>query len=51
MSIPTKIKNLIKRFENQIDTYKQSDYNETQTRIEFINSLFIALASVAWVKY
>ncbi|MDM8558551.1 N-6 DNA methylase [Candidatus Parabeggiatoa sp. HSG14] len=43
MSTLTKIKNLIKRFEEQIDTYKQSDYNETQTRIEFINPFFTAL--------
>jgi len=38
-----KIQNLIKRFKNQRDTYNQSDYNETQTRIEFINPFFTAL--------
>ncbi len=43
MSIRLKIKNIIKRFDNQIDRYKQSDYNETQTRIEFINPFFTAL--------
>jgi len=37
------IQNLIKRFENQIDTYQKSDYNETQTRIDFVNPFFIAL--------
>lgn len=46
-----KIQNLIKRFKNQRDTYKQSDYNETQTRIEFINPLFIAFWAIKpiWV--
>ncbi len=39
MSTLTQIPNLIKRFKNQID----SDYNETQTRIEFINPFFTAL--------
>ena len=37
------IQNLIKCFENQIDTYKQSDYNEIQTRSDFIIPFFIAL--------
>jgi hypothetical protein len=31
------LQNIIKRFENQIDTYQQSDYNEAQTRIDFVN--------------
>ncbi|MDM8558552.1 hypothetical protein [Candidatus Parabeggiatoa sp. HSG14] len=39
----TQIKTLIKRFEKQIDIYKQSDYNETQTRIDFVNPFFMAL--------
>jgi len=43
MSTRVKIKKIIKRLENKIDTYKQSDYNETQTRIEFINPFFTAL--------
>jgi hypothetical protein len=43
MSTLNQIKNLIKRFEQQIETYQQSNYNEIQTRIEFINPLFIAL--------
>jgi len=42
-SMSTKIKNLIKCFKNQIDTYKQSDYNEAQTRLDFINPFFMAL--------
>jgi hypothetical protein len=37
------IKNLIKRFKNQIDTYKKSDYNEAQTRLDFLNPFFMAL--------
>ncbi|MDM8558556.1 N-6 DNA methylase [Candidatus Parabeggiatoa sp. HSG14] len=37
------IKNLIERFEEQIDTYKQSNYNEIQTRSDFIIPFFMAL--------
>jgi type I restriction-modification system DNA methylase subunit len=43
MSTLNQIKNLIKRFEQQIETYQQSDYNETQTRNDFINPFFMAL--------
>jgi hypothetical protein len=35
------IQTLVERFTNQLETYQQ--YNETQTRIEFINPLFVAL--------
>jgi hypothetical protein len=34
---------LVERFSNQIDSYQQSSYNETQTRREFIDSFFTAL--------
>jgi hypothetical protein len=37
------IQTLVERFTNQLETYHQANYNETQTRIEFINPLFIAL--------
>jgi len=37
------IQSLIERFENQIDIYKRDDYNEAQTRSDFINPFFIAL--------
>jgi len=37
------IQPLIERFENQLDIYKRDDYNEAQTRSDFINPFFIAL--------
>ncbi|OAD20548.1 type II restriction enzyme methylase, partial [Candidatus Thiomargarita nelsonii] len=37
------IQTLVKRFESQKDSYKQSQYNETQTRNDFINPFFMAL--------
>jgi hypothetical protein len=37
------IQTLVERFSNQIDSYQQSSYNETQTRREFIDSFFTAL--------
>jgi predicted type IV restriction endonuclease len=39
----TKISELVERFALQIDSYKNSDYNETQTRLDFINPFFKAL--------
>lgn len=39
---PIDLETLIHRFTSQLETYQQT-YNETQTRIEFINPLFIAL--------
>jgi predicted type IV restriction endonuclease len=33
----------VTRFEKQIDSYKNSNYNETQTRRDFIDPLFKAL--------
>jgi hypothetical protein len=38
-----KITSLVKRFEDQINTYTKSDYNETLTRRDFIDPLFEAL--------
>lgn len=38
-----KIQNLVARFEEQIDSYKQSEYNETLTRRDFIDPFFKAL--------
>jgi hypothetical protein len=35
---------LVERFSEQLTSYKKSDYNETQTRLEFINPFFKALA-------
>ncbi|EDN72408.1 type II restriction enzyme methylase subunit [Beggiatoa sp. SS] len=37
------IQPLVERFASHIETYQQSTYLETQTRIEFINPFFIAL--------
>jgi hypothetical protein len=34
---------LVERFAEQLPSYKKSDYNETQTRLEFINPFFKAL--------
>ncbi len=39
----SKIAELVERFALQIDSYKKSDYNETQTRQDFINPFFKAL--------
>ena len=38
-----KISDLVTRFEEQIDSYKNSNYNETQTRRDFIDPFFKAL--------
>lgn len=38
-----KIKQLVERFEQQIASYKKADYNETQTRRDFIDPFFKAL--------
>ncbi|MGH2564474.1 MAG: hypothetical protein ACRDE5_08175, partial [Ginsengibacter sp.] len=38
-----KIEELVERFSSQVDSYKKSDYNETQTRLDFINPFFKAL--------
>ena len=37
------LKKLIVRFDDHIDTYKKGYYNETQTRIDYINPFFKAL--------
>ncbi len=41
MSNPIQI--LTERFSHQLDSYKKSDYNEAQTRIDFVNPVFTAL--------
>src|SRR5690554_4908111 len=38
-----KIKSLVQRFDEQKEFYKQADYNETQTRRDFIDPFFKAL--------
>ena len=37
------ISSLVQRFHEQLPSYKKSDYNETQTRLDFINPFFKAL--------
>lgn len=39
----SKIQELVMRFDEQYDSYKQADYNETLTRRDFIDPLFKAL--------
>lgn len=38
-----RISGLVERFDEQYDSYKRSDYNETQTRHDFIDPFFKAL--------
>ncbi len=38
-----RIQELVTRFEEQFDSYKQADYNETLTRRDFIDPFFKAL--------
>jgi type I restriction-modification system DNA methylase subunit len=40
MSIPDRIKELIKTFDNNLESYKKGNYNETQVRREFIDPFF-----------
>jgi type I restriction-modification system DNA methylase subunit len=40
MVAPNRIKELVKKFENNIDGYKSGKYNETTVRQEFIDPLF-----------
>jgi hypothetical protein len=42
-SAKEKIESLVTRFEEQYDSYKNADYNETQTRRDFIDPFFKAL--------
>ena len=43
LSAQKRIAELVTRFEEQVDSYKNSDYNETQTRRDFIDPFFKAL--------
>jgi len=40
MSVPSKVVELVERFDRNLEPYKQGKYNETQVRLEFINPLF-----------
>ncbi|MBC8233717.1 N-6 DNA methylase [bacterium] len=43
MTVPAKVLELVERFDRNLDDYKQGNYNETQTRREFIDPFFKAL--------
>lgn len=43
MAAPPEIVELVERFERYVDTYKSSQYNETQVRREFVDPFFKAL--------
>ena len=43
MPAPAAIVDLVARFRAHVDSYKRDAYNETLTRIEFINPFFKAL--------
>ena len=43
MPAPEVVRELVKRFEDNIDSYRSSRYNETQLRREFLDPLFEAL--------
>ncbi|MBM3242060.1 restriction endonuclease subunit M [Candidatus Poribacteria bacterium] len=43
MTVPTKVLELVERFDRNLDDYKQGNYNETQVRREFIDPFFKAL--------
>jgi predicted type IV restriction endonuclease len=40
MSVPDRIKELIRTFDNNLESYKKGNYNETQVRREFIDPFF-----------
>ncbi len=40
MNVPTKVLELVERFDRNLEPYKQGKYNETQVRLEFINPFF-----------
>ena len=42
MAAPKEIVDLVEKFENNLESYKKN-YNETQTRVEFVNPFFKAL--------
>jgi hypothetical protein len=49
-----KVAELVERFEEQFDSYKKAEYNETMTRRDFIDPLFKALGwdiSILLFKY
>lgn len=43
MNVHKKVLELVKRFERNLEAYKQGKYNEAQVRCEFIDPFFEAL--------
>jgi hypothetical protein len=43
VAAPKEILDLVARFEQQLDSYKSGNYNETQLRREFLDPFFKAL--------
>jgi predicted type IV restriction endonuclease len=43
MTAPTKLLELVERFERNLDVYKRAGYKETRVRVEFIDPFFEAL--------
>jgi len=43
MSAPQEVSKLVKRFDRNRESYRSSEYNETQARREFIDPFFKAL--------
>ena len=43
MTAPDSIRELVKRFEENLDSYRSSKYNETQLRREFLDPFLVAL--------
>ena len=43
MTAPDRIIELVQTFDDNLESYKRGNYNETQVRLEFINPLFEAL--------
>ncbi len=43
MSVPQTIRELVERFERQLDAYRSPQYNETQLRREFLDPFFKSL--------
>ena len=46
MPAPDKILKLVERFHNNLEAYKQGNYNEAQVRCEFINPFFCSFLHI-----
>jgi hypothetical protein len=48
MNVPGEVHELVERFESNREAYRSGGYNETQARVDFIDSLF---ALLGWDVY